>query len=478
MSLGRAGYRVQGFRLVLVLMSLLAFAARGGAESPKSGAIELPTDPVLARLIADSLTARPELAQACATAKAERERIGQAGAFPEPMLQLGVQNDGFTSWEVGKMETSWYSIMASQTFPWPGKRRLRREIAELGARQAEQNVARTRLSTEAEVRKAYLDLMLARDRLALLEQLDAISKRAAGVAKALYESGTGAQSDLLRAQLEISRIRQRRWALQVEADTATQTLNRLRGHPLDEPITPAVHTVDLPLPALTSEAVSVADALQRSPELASVRAGITQGQRATSLAHKGYFPDLTLSFGVMPRGGLPIMWLATVGFPVPVFAASRQSRAVAEAEARQSATQSQSRAVEQTLLLRVAQRGKAMAALLETIRLYRDGLLVQSEATSESTLSQYEVGKVSFLNVLEANAGFIADQDSYLQVLAQAQRLQIDAAAVSLDPVGAPDTSRASGLAPATAGTVQVSPSGAGMAAPAPATNAGAGSGM
>jgi outer membrane protein TolC len=397
---------------------------------------ELPTDPVLARLIQESLARRPELKQAQATARAAREFVPQAGAFPDPMLQFGVQNDGFTSWEIGKMETSWYSIMASQTFPWLGKRRLRGEIAAYSAALAEQNVARIHLATEADVRRAYLDLMLARDRLDLLKRLEAISRRAAGVAQAVYEAGTGAQSDLLRAQLEITRIGQRRWALQADADTAVQALNRLRGHTLDEPIAPAAHIVDLPSPTLSPESLAIQGAFERSPEIASARASVAQGQQTAALARKSYFPDLTLSFGLMPRGGgFPLMWLATISGPVPVFAGSRQSRAVAEAEARLSANQSEAQAVEQVLRLRVMQRRKVLAALLETIRLYREGLLVQSEATAESTLAQYEVGKVTFIAVLDANAGFIADQDSYLQTLAQALRLQIEAAAVSLDPI-------------------------------------------
>lgn len=422
-----------------MLLALLVPAA-AWANPEQSGAPELPTDPLLAKLIEQSLAARPELAQARAAARAERERVPQAGALADPMLQLGVQNDGFTRWEIGKMETSWYSIMASQTLPWPGKRRLRREIAELGARQADQNVARVRLSTEAEVRRAYLGRMFARDRLALLERLDAISRRSATIAQALYEAGTGVQSDILRAQLELKRIRQRRWALEVEANTAAQTLNRLRGHPLDEVINPPVRLVDLAIPAPRAEPVAVQDALERSPELASARAGVTQGQRSISLARKGYLPDFTVNLGVMPRGGeFPPMWLAAVGTPIPVFVSSKQSRAVAESEARLVASQSNAQALEQVLRLRVQQRRTALGATLETIRLYREGLLAQSEATADSTLAQYEVGKVTFVSVLEANAGFIADQDGYLQVLAQAQRLQIDAAEVSLEPVSLPE---------------------------------------
>jgi len=146
--------------------ALLVAALAVGAPSARAddGRLVLPTDATLAALIDDSLAVRPELRAAQATVDAETSRVPQAGALPDPMLEVGWQNDGFTSIELGTMEGSYVSVMASQTFPWAGKRRLRRDVAALGARQAAQAVRRWRLSTEAEVRRAYLELVLVRDR--------------------------------------------------------------------------------------------------------------------------------------------------------------------------------------------------------------------------------------------------------------------------------------------------------------------------
>jgi outer membrane protein TolC len=417
-------------------------------------AFDLQADPVLARLVEQSVAARPELAQAMALAHAEHERAPQAGSMPDPMLQLGIQNDSFTSWEIGKMESSYYSIMASQTFPWPGKLGLRSEVAEIGAQGAEQAVARVRLSTEAAVRRAFLELTLARDRLALLDRLEATWQKSATLARARYENGEGAQSDVLRAQLELNRIKQRRLALQVEASAQVQAMNQLRAHRLDEEIGTAHRLADLALPVPQEGSAAERDAVDRSPELAAAHLAVTQAQRSVSLAFKSYLPDLTVNVGVMPRGGdFSPMWQVSLGGTLPVFAGSKQSRAVEESKARVSASESNVQALEQTLRLRVEQRLTALKAMLDTIRLYKEGLLVQSEATADSTLAQYQVGKVTFASVLEANAGLIADQDGYLQALAQAHRLQTDAAEVSIAPVPGLGTSssRSAATAPSPA---------------------------
>jgi outer membrane protein TolC len=140
----------------------------------------------------------------------------------------------------------------------------------------------------------------------------------------------------------------------------------------------------------------------------------------------------------MPRGDLDPMWLAGVSIGLPVWSSRKQGRAVAESRARADAGARGEEAIEQILRLRVAERRTAYAALLDTIRLFREGLLVQSRATADSTLAQYRVGKVTFASVLEANAGYIGDEESFLSAIADAGRIAIAAAEVSLEPAGGP----------------------------------------
>jgi outer membrane protein TolC len=462
------------------LATALALAPTVGAAQ---GAVTWtsPPDPALAALVEESLAARPELRQAEASLRAERERAPQAGALPDPVLQLGIQNDGFDGLQIGKMETSYWQVMLSQGLPWPGKRGLRTDVARLGADQAGAGLARVRLTTEADVRRAYLDLLLARDRLALLRRLEGLWQTSAGLARVRYESGEGAQSDVLRAQLELNRLRQRGFALAAQEAAAVQSLNRLRGRPVDEPVATSASVRDLGWPEPPSGDAALADALARSPELSQARLGAARAEKSAALARRERYPDLGVQVGVMPRGQLDPMWTAAVSIGLPVWSSRKQGRAVAESEARAEAGARGQEAVEQLLRLRVAERRTAFLALLDTVRLYREGLLVQSRATAESTLAQYRVGKVTFASVLEANAGYIADEESFLATVADAQRLAIAADEVSLDPAGGPVAAAGAGGAMPGAGATGGGRGGAGGAPSGgadAATSSSMGSGM
>ena len=407
-----------------------------------------PSDPVLAELIRESLNRRPELRQADAVVSAERERVPQAGAIQDPILTLGIQNDGFKGLQIGKMETSYYQVMVTQPLSWPGKLGLRSDVATGGVRLAEASVSLARLTAEADVRRAYLELLLVRDRLALLVKLEALWTRADGLARTRYETSEGSQSDILRAQLERNRLRQRRWALEAEERTRVQAINRLRAHPLDEPLQTTASVKNLGLPSIPGIEAALADAERRSPELLQSRLQVERATSQVALARRERYPDFSLTAAIMPRGSLEPMWAAGISINLPIFSGSKQVRAVAESEARVAASDGAAETVLQVLRLRVQDRLALLTSLVESAGIYRDGLIIQSQATVDSTMSQYRVGRVTFASVLEAITGVISDEDGYLQSIVAAQRVAIAADEVSLDPAGGGAAGLAGGAVP------------------------------
>jgi len=390
-------------------------------------------DPLLLSLIQEAMARNPDLGQAKALVDADRERIPQAKALPDPTLSLGIQNDSFKKIEVGQMETSFYQVMVTQPLPWPGKRALRGEVANLGAQATEVAVSRTRLSVEADVRRAYTGLLLVRSQIKLLEDQALFLQQAEATAKSRYEVGKGSQADLLRAQLERTRLDQTRARLKSEERIAQGQINRLRNAPTGQPI-PTQRTLEqLPDPQPVAPDFQ-AKAEAESPELRSAKLGIQQAQRNLDLAKLDRHPDFSVSAGVMPRGGLEPMWTASIGITLPLWQKNKQKRAVAEQEYRQTAS---GFAVEQVRCLleqRIQERNSDLEAALQVIQLYRGGLLIQSESTFRATLAQYTVGQLPFLSVLEALNGWISDQSGLIEAQAQAQATRIAQMELTLGP--------------------------------------------
>jgi outer membrane protein TolC len=415
---------------LLSILALLAVAAADVGPVP----IPLDTDPAVRVLVEQALSSSPDIGRAEAAARAEGARAPQVGSLPDPTLTLGIQNDGFNGIQIGTMETSYWQVMLTQPIPWPGKLSAREAAARSQASVAGGEAARLRLTTTAEVERAYVDLLLVRGQIALLAKLEVLWKEAEVMARTRYEVGQGSQSDLLRAQLERTRLQQRRVALEGEERTRLQVLNRLRIHPLDEPIPTPRSLSAFTDPVLRAADEAIADAERRSPDLAIAALSVQTADRRLESARRDWFPDFAVTAGVMPRGQIEPMWTVQLGITLPVWGATKQSKGVEESQARREAELRGAESVQLQVRLRAQERRTLLAAALQTLDIYRGGILLQSDATVRSSMSQYQVGKVTFPSVLEVLRGLVVDEGGYLDALATAQKLAIADREVSLAP--------------------------------------------
>ncbi|HEX9081263.1 MAG TPA: TolC family protein [Holophagaceae bacterium] len=411
-------------RIVRSMLALATFATAQAAglpatvQSPPSESRPATSDdPVLAGLLHDTLARNPEAQRASAQVHMDREKVPQAKALPDPTLSFGLQNDGFNRIQVGRMETSFYSVGFTQPFYWPGKRGLRGDVAALGARITDTARNRTLLGLEADVRRGYAALLLVRGQLDLLKEQAEYLDQAERLARTRYEVGQGSQADLLRAQLEKIRLEQTRLSLEAAERSVLADLNRLRQQDPGDPIPTPKPLKDLPLPdLLTADQVEA-----RSPELAAARLGVQQTQRQVELARLDRRPDFAFSAGIMPRGSLDPMWQVGFSFTLPIYGRSKQQRALAEHEHHLHVQNADVGAVKTLLRQRTEERLAQVDALQRELGLYQQGLLVQSQSSFQATLAQYSGGKGSFLAVLESLDGWVSDRQGELQTRAQLQ---------------------------------------------------------
>ncbi len=387
-------------------------------------------DSTLDRLLTEALSRHPDLARAEAQVRMAQAQVPQARALPDPTLSLSIQNDGLERWNLGRMETSWASIMLTQPLYWPGKRDLREQVAALGVTAREAGVERARLSLEADLRRAYTGLLLVRSQLKLHRDQETLLESAEAAARMRYEVGQASQADLLRVQLERTRLRQNVLVLRAEERSFLAEVNRLRAATPDTPLETPEPLESLVLPNATEFPTALQDAEVRCPELKAAQASESQAEKAMALAQLERKPDYAVSLGVMPRIGLDGMRMETmyqvgVSFTLPLWRKSKQNQAIAERREGQASVRGTKEALRLALRQRTEERVAQLEALLEADRLYREGLLIQSEAAMRASLAQFQSGRATLLQTLEALNGWLADQSAFLQSRAQAHALGI-----------------------------------------------------
>lgn len=387
-------------------------------------------DPMLASLIDEALARNPDVAAARQLATAAGQRPAQARSLANPMASVDYTNDGWSP-SLGSMPMTTLGFMASQELPYPGKRGLRGDIASREASQVEQQAERVGRGITASLKRAYFGLLLSRNLLDLIRDQEAIWKQIEGVARARYAVGQGAQQDVLRVQVEVTRIEQLRTEQDAEAEIRLAELNRLLARDPNASLETSARLVLRPVQGSLDQLFAWATAV--SPELKSVGLGIERATLALTLAKKQFKPDFSVQAAYMNRGGLDPMWQAGVGISVPLYR-KRLSAGLAEADAQLRSTQSVIESVRLQLRFRTQERLIQLKTTEKVATLYGEGIVPQDRMSVEAALANYQTGKVPFIAVLESLTTLYNDRATHLRLLANHEQTLASLEEASLDP--------------------------------------------
>jgi outer membrane protein TolC len=345
------------------------------------------------------------------------------------VLSVSYTNDGWAP-TLGERDMTTLGFMASQELTWPGKRRVRGEIGVREAEIAAQQQERTRLALIAQVPRAYYGLLLAREELSLVRDQQDIWRETEGVARARYTVGQGAQQDVLRVQVEITRVRQLETEQEIEVAIRLAELNRLLARPPDTPLETPARLAVRPETRTLDELVAWTASI--SPEVKATETALDRGRLSVDLARLDFKPDFTVQAGYMNRGGLDPMWQAGVGINLPLQRRRREA-AVSEAEARLRAGEQRREAVKLELRYRTQERLLQLQAAERLALLYREGIIPQGQMSVEAAIASYQAGKVPFVAVLEALATLYGDRVRHLRIVAGHERVRTRLEEASLE---------------------------------------------
>jgi cobalt-zinc-cadmium efflux system outer membrane protein len=353
----------------------------------------------LQALVREALERNPEIQAARRTVEAKRARIPQVRAWPDPMLSVGYVGNVLPPFTVMRGDpSSARQISASQEIPYPGKTKLRGEIAAREADAESNTVEAIQRRVAAEVKQAYLDLYFTDKSLATLDKDHALLEKLEKVAEIRYTVGKALQQDVLKAQVELSRLVERRTMLEQTRQTLEAQLNSLRDLPVDSPVGKPAEIAHTTPPYSLDDLTAAAQA--SFPVLKQQRALIDGNRLAVDLAKKDVRPNFSVGYSYMQRAGMPDMYGITFSTTLPIFRRSKQDMAVAEAASNLEAAR-RMEANELTLLrYRVKQEFLQVGAAEQLLTLYSKAIVPQSTLALDSSVASYEAGKVDFLDLL------------------------------------------------------------------------------
>jgi outer membrane protein TolC len=403
----------------LFFWMFLVFLVQG--VQPSVWAQGMRTSPLkLNDLIEEALDKNPDVLAAKSKWEVFKERPPQAGSLDDPMLGLGIVNLPTDTFSFRQEDMTMKEISLSQRLPYPGKRGLRSDVAQKEAEAAFSDYEEVKVKVSRDVKMAYYELFYVNKAIEVTEKNREILKLLNQIAETKYSVGEGIHTDVFKAQVELSKMIDELIMLNQNRRTLKSKLNTLLLRP---PFAPLGDPEEVSLEKFSAHPEElVKAAAERRPSLQSVKRMVERNQASLKLAERDYYPDfdIKLAYGQRddgPAGRRPDMVSAMVGFNLPLWYKSKQSRKVAESQKDIQATKDQLTAMTNEIRFMMSEKLIDIERAEKQIELLKTGIIPQATLSLDSAIASYRVNKVDFITLLDTEMTLFKYETQYYRLL-------------------------------------------------------------
>lgn len=382
----------------------------------------------LEQAVALAVDADPWLTGSQFTQEALNDEAIAAATLPDPRMSLMAGNFPVDSFDINQEGMTQLSVGISQMFPRGDSLSLTRRQKQQLAEQHPLLRLDRRAKVGATVSQLWLEVFKAQESIRLIEQDRALFEQLVDAAKAGYSSALGRarQQDVIRAQLELTRLEDRLTMLRQQQQAAQKLLSEWIGAPATVPLAPVLPTQSLSRP-LSVPTIEYANEhtryewIRHHPALRALDQRIDATQTGIDLAKQKYKPEWGLSAQYGYRDNDPMgrdradLFSVGVTFDLPLFTGNRQDKEVSAAVNRTEAIKTEKHLLGRRLMAELETASVQLARLDERQALYADQLLPQMAEQAEASLTAYNNDDGDFAEAVRAR---IAELNAKVDALA------------------------------------------------------------
>ncbi len=397
-------------------MALAASAVHADPEaadavSPSAHSADLHT------LIEQAMRKSPGLMAKQRAYAAARGRVLSAWLPDDPMFGVDVEGQPDLFNFGGRTDNEY---MVSQTIPFPTTLILRGQVALRDAQMAFQQYKEKERDVVWHLEQPYYEFYLAKKTRAALEEVRALLEKLAETARRRYEANQASLQDVLKAQIERSKVDIELYQTAQEEHLAQAHLSHILNLPLNTPyeLPEEQHSPPLTLSHEELERLAV----RMRPELRAAELGIKRAKASRMLTLTRWLPDVTghIEARQFKADGRANERDTFIGVTVPVWsllkgASGEWKSAWKDVEETEAAYQE----LKNEVLLSIHEAYAKAKTAEHALGVYEQFTLPQAKQQVELTLSAYEAGRAGFLELIDAQRMLRDAQMAYYKFQAE-----------------------------------------------------------
>ena len=338
----------------------------------------------------------------------------QAGAVPNPQLSYlseGVKKDARTT-----------TIQINQAIELGDKRAARITLAERERDIASTDLASYRSALRADVVTAFFDVLTAQERLLLAQASQELSQKVTGAASRRVIAGKISPVEETRARVAEASTKIELGQAGNDLALAKRRLAATWGS-----LAPFEGAVETPA-APTGTHLTTAELLSHlssAPQIARARSEIERQAATAEVERSRRFPDLTISLGSKRDEQIGVRQ-TVVGLAIPLPLFDRNQGNVLSALRRTDKARDELLAVQNNLSVELVQASLRLNGARSELDILRNEILPGAQSAYEAGTKGFELGKFSFLDVLDAQRTLFQAKTQYVRALAESHRAAAD----------------------------------------------------
>ncbi|PWS55235.1 TolC family protein [Pseudoalteromonas sp. meg-B1] len=334
-----------------------------------------------------------------------------AGTLPDPVLTLGLMNLPTNGFAFDQENMTQFKVGISQSLSRGDSLALQQKALSQSAA-AEPWLRKDRLAqVKTIVTESWLNAYRAQRSIALIEQDKALFTQLIDITESSYVSSVGKtrQQDIIRAQLELTRLEDKLIQLEQQLQGAKKRLTQwLPIAMLSQPVSDDFSELTALKNYTELEYQQLMTMLLKHPAIMAMDNAIVAKQTQISVAEQGYKPQIGVNMGYgyrddMPMGGSRAdLFSVGISIDLPLFTDNRQDQLVNAAIADSEEAKTQKLIALKKLQGMYFKEVSQLARLHQRAELYQAKLLPQMAEQAQATLNAYTRDDGNFSDVMQA----------------------------------------------------------------------------
>ena len=410
--------------LAVALGSAAAFPAKGQETNAVFGTNVLTLDAA----IRVALENTPDIRVLSADIASARGEVTTTKTWQNPEISVA---PGFKSIRDPSTTEFHGDFGLEQTFEWPGKRALRRAVAEKNVAVRQLALTGFRSQLAIQVRRAYFTVLATREVVGLREQRLTLAKSFVDAAKKKVEGGFAPEFEATKAEVEVVAAQRVLRQAQAQHDATRVTLNALMGRKPTEPLIVTGTLGDGV--ALPNQSRLLEQALAQNPSVKIQEAEAERTGLSLQSIRKSRLPDFKVGPSVEYTRDEQIVGFG-LSLPLPFW--DKKKGEIATATAAQEKALAELDKLRREIMRDVTTASQNLTAAKDSLTFYTPALRDKLKTALDAAAQNYAEGRMPLLLYLESQRSYFDTQADYfetLQRLFEAQAELESAAGTSLE---------------------------------------------